>query len=75
MASVDISSGFTLNGILIQVVYDEQSKWTSGPEYKFISDLGYLKAFWYLWSNYHVFFSAGPFNLSVYDVTRNCDIA
>jgi len=74
-STVKVASGFTINGILVQVEYDERSRWVTGPEYKYIETLRILKAIWKLWSNYHVHFSAGPFNYSKYDVTRGCQIA
>lgn len=70
-----LASGFTINGILVQVKYEERSRWVTGPEYKYIESLRTLKAIWKLWSNYHVHFYAGPFTYSKYDVTRGCQIA
>lgn len=70
-----LASGFTINGILVQVNYDERSRWVTGPEYKYVESLNAIKMFWKLWSNYHVHFYAGPFTYSKYDVTRGCKIA
>ena len=74
-SAVAISSGFTINGILVQVTYDEQSKYVTGPDYRWVVDLRAMKAFWKLWSHYHVHFSAGPFTYSKYDVRQGCEIA
>lgn len=69
------ASGITIGGILVQVVYDELSKWVEGPEMRRISDLNAHKAFWKLASKFHAHFTAGPFNYSIYNQTRKCEIA
>jgi hypothetical protein len=75
-STTPISSGITINGILVQVNYDELSKWVTGPVMEPLTPGGTVdRAWWTLWSRYHAHFSAGPFTYSVYDRTRRCEIA
>ena len=74
-STAPISSGFTIGGILVQVNYDELAKWTTGPDNRYVPEFNVVKAFWGLWSRYHVHFSAGPFDYSAYNISRGCEIA
>jgi len=67
--------GYSVGGILVQVVYDELKKWVEGPEMRWLPDLNAHKAFWKLASKFHAHFTAGPFNYSIYNQTRKCEIA
>lgn len=69
------ATGITIGGILVQVTYNELRRWVEDPEYRWIEDLQAHKAFWKLASKFHANFTAGPFDYTIYDQTRKCEIA
>lgn len=69
------TAGIRIKKIPVQVDYDEVKRWTEGPDYRYVEEFQAAKAFWKLWSKYHLHFSAGPFNMTYNDISRGCEIA
>ena len=46
-----------------------------GPHVRWVEILQATKAFWGLWSKFHLLFGTGPFNYTFYDQIRGCEIA
>lgn len=63
-----------LNGVTIQAAYSEVDRWAIGPLMRKLSPISAPRAWWGLFSQYEVHFSAGPFILAVNGVIRGCEI-